>query len=224
MLLTPNTVSAASALAVAVTGLTGSGLPSSVDLQLQPGFASSAKSVSVLCTASQSSSNTCPAASQVGTGAVGVTLFGTPVVVPLKLYLGNPSQAGDIASVILIGSLAGNNLTVSGRLFVPAQGGLELLLTGFPSVPVTLTSLGISVQASQTVTKTVTTTTTKFVYRGKGKHRHKHKVKHKVKKTTKTVSSAITNPSTCTGMWTGTATFAYPSGANAVPLSATCTP
>ncbi|HWF73025.1 MAG TPA: hypothetical protein VG186_06760 [Solirubrobacteraceae bacterium] len=223
--LTPGTVSSASGLAVSVTGLSGfSGLPSSVALLLQPGFMSSAKSVSVLCTAGQASSSTCPAASQIGTGSVGISFFGSPTSVPLTAYLGDPLQSGDIASVILSGSLAGTTVAVSGRLFVPAGGGLELLLSGFPNVPVSLDSLAISVQGTHTVTTTTTKTVTKYVWKGKGKHRKKHKVKKKVKKTVKTVYSVITNPSMCAGMWTGTATMNYSSGQNTVPLSATCTP
>ncbi|HWF51527.1 MAG TPA: hypothetical protein VG294_12890 [Solirubrobacteraceae bacterium] len=230
MSLTPSTVSAGSGLAVAITGLASSGLPTSVDLQLQPGFAASAKSVSTLCPTSQDAS--CPSASQIGTGSVGISIFGSPTTVPLKIYLGDPTAAGDIASVILSGAVYGNTLTVSGRLFVPAAGGLELLLSGFPSLSVTLDALSISVQGSQTATKTTTRTgtktVTKVVFTGKGKHRHKHKVKrkvkHKVTTTTRIVYSLITNPSTCTGMWTGNATFTYASGPTAVPLAAACTP
>jgi len=224
--LTPSTVSSGSALSIAITGISGfSGLPSSVALTLQPGFTSSIKSVSALCTSTQSGSNGCPAASQIGTGAVGVSFFGSPTTVLLKLYLGDPIQPGDIASVILSGSLDGINLTVSGRLFVPPGGGLELLLSSFPSEPVTLDALSVSMYASRTVTKTIITRVTKTVFTGKGKHRHKHKVHKKVKKKIKTVYSAITNPSTCTstGAWTGTAIFTYSSGTDQLPLTAICT-
>ena len=221
--LTPTKVSSPSALSISITGLSGSGLPSSVALLLQPGFTSSIRSVPVLCTASQSSSSSCPAASQIGTGSVGVSFLTSPLTVALKLYLGSPLQAGDIASVVLSGSLYGINLTISGRLFVPAHGGLELLLSSFPSEPVTLDSLSISAQASQTVSKTVTKTVTRTVTRGKGKHKHKHKIKKKVKKTTRTVYSVITDPSKCTGMWTGTATLTYTSSSDTLPLTAACT-
>jgi hypothetical protein len=222
--LTPNTASAGSGLTLALTGLTGfSGLPSAVAVVLQPGFAASAKSVSVLCTPQQWPSSACPPASQVGTGAVGVSLFGSPLTVPIKLFLGDPMESGDIASVILSGSLDGTNLTIAGRLFVPAQGGLELLLPGFPNEPVDLDSLVLAVQSSQTVTKVVIKRVTKIVTTGHGKHKHKHKVKKKVKKTIKTVYSLITNPSTCSGTWTGTATLTYSSGTDSLPISASCT-
>jgi hypothetical protein len=226
MTVTPTKASSPSSLTVAVTGLSGfSGLPSSVTLLL-PGFTSSAKALPVLCTASQSSANNCPAASEIGTGSVGISLFGSPTTVPLKLYLGDPLQTGDIASVILSGSLAGSSLAVSGRLFVPAEGGgIELLLSGFPSgLPVTLTSLSITAEGHQNVTTTVKKKVTTVSFTGKGKHKRKHTKHHTVTTKTTATYSVITNPSSCTGMWTGTATFTYPMGENALPLSAACTP
>ncbi len=50
---------------------------------------------------------------------------------------------------------------------------------------------------------------------GKGKHRHK--VKRKV------TYALITNPSSCTGMWTGSATVTFASGPVSRPLSTPCT-
>jgi hypothetical protein len=224
--LTPNKVSAPSTASFSLTALSGfSGLPNSIDLVLQPGFTSSVKSVTTLCAASQSAANSCPSASQIGTGSVGISFFGSTISVPLTLFLGDPIKAGDIASVILSGSYAGTSLTVAGRLLVPAQGGLELLLSSFPSVPVTLESLVISAGASQSVTKTITKTVTRFVTRGKGRHKHRHKIKKKVKRKVTTVYALVTNPSTCTaGTWTGTATLTYASGTDSLPLSAACTP
>jgi hypothetical protein len=222
--LTPNKASAPSAAMISITGESGFlNLPTSVALVLQPGFTSSAQSVSVLCTSSQASSTACPAESKIGAGSVGVSLLGFPSTVPVTLYLGQPLQAGDIASVILSGSYAGSALNVSGRMFVPAQGGIEVLLSGFPSVPVTLNSLSISLAASRSVSKTTTKTVTKTVFVGKGKHRHKKKVKKKVKKTVTSVFSLLTNPSSCSGMWGGTATLTYTSGTDALPLGAACT-
>jgi hypothetical protein len=228
--LTPSKVSAASSAAISITGVgtfstSGlAGLPSSVELLLQPGFASSAKSVSIPCAASQASTNTCPSASKIGSGSVGLSLFGTPITVPVTLYLGPPLQAGDIASVILIGTFQGANLNISGRLFTPAQGGLEVLLSSFPSIPLTLNSLSVSLYAAQTVTTTTTKTVIRTVFTGKGKHRHKKKVKKKIKKSVKTVYSLITNPPTCSGTWTGSAILTYTSGSDILPLSAPCTP
>jgi len=201
--LTPNRISAASTASVSITGLSAAGLPSSVELLLQRGFSTSAKSVSVLCKAGQASSSTCPSASQIGTAAAGVSLFGTPLAVPLKLFLSEPSKAGDIASVILSGSEDGISLNVSGRLFVPRRRGLELLFAAFPSAPVTLDSLAFYVHATRTTTS-------------KGKREHGHR------KTVKTQHSLITNPSSCTGSWTGTVTLSYSSGSESLPFSAPC--
>jgi hypothetical protein len=222
--LTPSTASAPAGIAISLAGLSGnSGLPSSVAVLLQPGFTASARSLPVLCTAQQSQSNGCPSTTQIGTGSVGATFLGESLTVPINLFLAAPVEPGDIAAVILSGTLDGINLTISGRLFVPAQGGLELLLSSFPSEPVTLDSLTLSGQASQTVTTTVIKRVTKTITTGKGKHKHKKKIKKKVKKTIKTVYSLITNPSTCTGAWTGTATLTYSSGTYALPFSVACT-
>jgi hypothetical protein len=141
----------------------------------------------------------------------------------VTLFLGEPLDPGDIAAVVMSGMLDGTPLTVSGRLLVPAQGGLELLFSPFPSVPVTLNSLSISFGASQTVATTVTKTVTKTVFTGKGKHRHKKKIKRKVKKTVRTVYSLITTPSSCSGTWTGTATLTYTTGSIPLAVSAPCT-
>jgi hypothetical protein len=218
--LTPSKASAPAGITISLTGLSGfSGLPSSVAVLLQPGFIASAKSVPVLCTTEQWQSNGCPSTSQIGTGSVGATFLGSSLTVPIKLFLATPLQPGDIAAVILSGSLDGINLTISGHLLVPAQGGLELLLSSFPSEPVTLDSLTLSARASHT--KTVTKRVTETVTTGTGKNKHKHK--KKVKKTIKTVYPLITNPSTCKGTWTGTATLTYASGTDSLPFSVACT-
>jgi hypothetical protein len=222
--LTPSKAKAASSAALSITGVTGfSTLPISVDLLLQPGFTSSANSVTTLCMATQAASNSCPPASAIGTGSVGVSFFGSPTTVPVNLFLGPPSQPGDTASVILIGSVGGTSIDISGRVFTPAQGGVEVLLSGFPSLPVTLNSFAISLAASRSVSRTVTKTVIKKVFVGKGKHRHKKKVKRKVKTTVTTVYSLITNPSTCSGAWTGTATLTYTAGSDVFPLGTPCT-
>lgn len=221
--LTPGKVKAASTAALSISGVTGfSTLPISVDLLL-PGFTSSANSVTALCMATQAASNTCPPASAIGTGSVGISFFGSPSTVPVNLFLGPPSQPGDTASVILVGSVGGSSIDISGRIFTPAQGGVEVLLSGFPSLPVTLDSFAISLAASRSVSSTVTKTVIKKVFVGKGKHRHKKKVKRKVKTTVTTVYSLITNPSTCAGAWTGTATLTYTTGSDVLPLSTPCT-
>jgi hypothetical protein len=158
-------------------------------------------------------------------------VLGVTAAVPMTVFLGDPQQAGDIASVILIIAYGGYTLSVPGRLFAPPQGGLELLFSFNTSAPVILTGLAFSAGATrsttQNVSKTVTKVVTKTITIGKGRHRHKHKVKRKVKrKVTKritTVESLFTNPSTCTGQWTGTLTLTYSSGPDTLPLGVMCT-
>lgn len=207
--LTPTKVSAPSTVSITMTGPFPAGLPSSLALQVQNGFASSVKSVSTLCPASAASTGACPAASEIGTGSITATVFGFSATIPLTLWLGAPSQPGDIATVYLYGSLGSLKLPVSGRLFTPSGGGLEMLFTGFPSVSIrpTIQSLSLTAHAERTTKKTVTT--------GKRKHRKK--------KTITTVYSFITNPSRCTGSWTGTVTAVFTGSSVSLPLAAPCT-
>jgi len=113
-------------------------------------------------------------------------------------------------------------VAVPGRLFFAAQGGLELLISSFPSAPVTLDSLSLSAGATRTTTRTVAEKVTKTVTVGHGKHRHKGKVKQTVKKKVKAVDSLLTNPSTCAGAWTGRVTLDYASGSDSLPFTASC--
>jgi hypothetical protein len=214
--LSPDKVSKNSAMMVSASGFpAASGLPTSAEFKVQKGFATSAKSVSVLCSASQAASSSCPAASKIGTGTASVTgtlgLVSVPDTVNFQLFLGAPKQAGDVASVDVTGSDTGGlatNITGSGRLFKAAGGGLDLLFDQFPTIAlppgttVTLNSLSLSASATRTVTVKV----------GKRKHRHKKKVTY----------SLITNPSTCTGQWTGTATVTFASGPITQSLSTPC--
>jgi hypothetical protein len=212
MTLTPSKVSARSTLTISLTGLTGfTTLPSSVEFLLQPGFTASAKAVAKPCTSTQAAGNACPSASQIGTGTVGASVFGTSLPVPIKLFLGVPLHHGDIASVIISGSVGTSTLTTVGQLTALPNHQLELLFANFPSEQITLVSFALSVHASHTVTKRVA----KVVTTGA----HKHKVFKKVK----TTYSLLTNPSKCTGAWTGSAILTYSTGTDTLPLSAACT-
>lgn len=230
--LNPNKVSAASNAQIAIAGVTGfSTLPTGVELLLQPGFTSSIKAVTALCSGMAATTGNCAPASQIGTGVVQVSFFGSGTAVQVALYLGPPLQSGDISSVVVVGNFQGTALNITGRIFTPPGGGLEVLLPSFPSLPVTLTSFAVSLSASQTqikhLTKRITKTHTKFVYRGKGKKRHRVKVKYKTHKTihytVRVVYSVVTNPSTCSGTWTGTAILTFASGVDSLPLSTACT-
>ena len=216
--LSPDTAGSASGFTFAATGPLPSGIPSSLELQIQPGFTSqAAKAVTALCTSAQAASDSCPSGSVVGSGSAGTNAFGT---LNFTVAIGAPQQSGDIATAYLIGKLGGAVIPLPGRVFVPSGGGLELLVTGFPPLPgVSLTSLSLT--ANKT-TNSVTTYTTKRVTTGHGKHKHHHTIK--VPHTT--TYSLITNPPTCpsTGMWTGSFTATYSSGPVTVPFSSACAP
>jgi hypothetical protein len=197
----PNKPKARSAVTMSASSFTGvSGLPMSVEITVQKGFTSSAKSVSVLCSAGQASSSSCPAKSEIGTGeATGTAMFLGQALnesVPLTFYLGRRLQRGDIASVVVTASALGRTGSASGRLFVPSGGGLEILFSSLPNfalppgTTVTPKSISFTAKALRTVTETVR------------RHHRKHMVKIRY--------SLITNPRTCSsGHWTGTlqATF-----------------
>jgi hypothetical protein len=191
----PDKVKKHASLSVSATGFpTENSLPTSAEFQVQPGFKTSIKSVSKLCSPSAS---TCPAQSKIGSGTAQLTgsYLGVsiPDTVTFTLYLGSPKQPGDIASVVITGSdtYLHQTLTGSGRLFKTASGGLELLFDHFPSVSglpsgttFTLNSLSFTAGATRTV-----------------KHHHK-----------KVTYSLITNPSTCSGNWTGSGSVTFGSG------------
>lgn len=223
--LSPDTASAHSTAQVTLSGLGGfGGLPTAAELLLPPGFTSSVRAVTTLCRGGTSSG--CPPASQIGSGSLDLSVLGTAVTVPAAIYLGPPTQPGDLATVIIIGSVDGHTFPVAGRLFTPAGGGLEVLLS-FETVPppynaLPLSSISVTLGASQTVATHVTKTVTKTVYVGKGKHRRKRRVKRKVTHTVRTVYSLITNPTHCTGTWTGMASLTFATGTDALPLIAPC--
>jgi hypothetical protein len=204
--LTPKKAGKGSKFHITASGFTSSqGIPTSVAVFTQRGFKADPKAVAVLCTSAQASTTppSCPSKSQIGSGSALIHIValgqGTDVTIPLTIFLGTPSQSGDLASVILTGTatfpLEGKQtLTATGRLIKnPSSAyGLEILFDKFssPTIPsgvtVTLTKLDLSGGAFRTVKK--------------GKQGHKHKVR----------LSLLTNPKTCTGSWTGkfTATFA----------------
>jgi hypothetical protein len=124
--------------------------------------------------------------------------------VNFTLYLGRPRHAGDIESVVVIGSDTALHLTAKGgaRVFKDSAGGLELLFDQFPTlqgaptgITATLNSVSLTAGAKRTVFK-----------RGK-----------------KVTYSLLTNPSTCKGMWTGTAIVTFPNQSpSSFPFSAAC--
>jgi hypothetical protein len=191
----PDKVKKNSTLSISATGFpTETSLPTSAEFQVQPGFKTSLKSVSKLCNPSASS---CPAQSKIGKGTAQLTAsnlgLSIPDTVNFTIYLGTAKQAGDIASVVLTGSdtYLQQTLTGSGRLFRTSGGGLELLFDHLPSVSglpsgisITLNSLSVSAGATRSV-----------------KH-HRKRITH----------SLITNPSSCSGSWTGSGSVTFGSG------------
>jgi hypothetical protein len=193
----PDKVNRHSKLTISASGFSETSLPRSAVVLVQRGFKVSARSVSRLCT----NPSACPAASTIGTGTAQVTgtLLGlaVPDTVNLTLYLGKPTRAGDIASVIVAGRDTEFGLTATGRgrLFKDSTRRLELLFDQFPSVQglpsgtsITLNSLTLTAGATRTVM------------------RHHKRV----------TFSLITNPSRCTGHWSGRATVTFP---NQAPVS-----
>lgn len=211
---TPNKAGAASGFSVSISG--ASGVPSQLAFIAQNGFTSDGtKAVSALCTSAQAKSNTCPSGSVIGSGSAGTNALGT---LSFTLAAGAKSQPSDIASVYLITNLKGANLALTGRLFVPPGGGLELLLTGFPAFPgLSLTSVQLQAKG----THTVTTYTKKKVTTGKGSN----KKTKTVKVAHKTTYSLLKNPSTCpsSGSWTGSVEATYSGQQTTLPFTAACT-
>lgn len=155
MSVSPNEVKAKSTLKLTAKGPFGqTGLPTSLQMTLQKGFRSSAKSVSTLCDTSSvplSGPSGCPSASQIGTGTADTSGTGAPGPLALTLYLGTKSQSTDIASVILSEAATGIQVNGTGRLFKTSSGQLEILFSTLPlgGLPVTLDSIKFSAFAKQ---------------------------------------------------------------------------
>jgi hypothetical protein len=218
--LSPNKAGKASTLKVVATGpFRGvTGPPKSVVVYVQRGFKVDARAVAIECTAAQASSSSCPAPSNVGSGSSSihvVTSNGTgsgDYTVHFKLYLGHPQQAGDVASVVLEGSvqtlIGTTTLSSTGRLVAPASGpyGLELVFAKFPTVALpngltatfTLNKLTMNTGAHRTTTV--------------GTGAAKHKVTY----------SLITSPSKCTGSWSAKLTSKFGTGSLSIPTAAPC--
>jgi hypothetical protein len=217
----PNKAGKASTLHVVATGpFRGvTGLPKSVIVYVQRGFKVDARAVAVECTAAQASSSACPASSNVGSGNSSVhvvTSVGTGTgdyTVNLKLFLGHPQQAGDVASVVLEGSvqtIIGTTKlnSATGRLVAPASGpyGLELVFAKFPTV-----ALPSGITATFTLNKlTMNTGAHRAATVGTGVAKHK------------VTYSLITNPRKCMGSWSARLTSKFGTGSLSIPTAAPC--
>jgi hypothetical protein len=172
-------------------GITLSGLPSSIDLTLQKGFASTATTaVTSLCTPAQASSAGCPPASNAGHGELDLTVNGQVRRVQLLLYVGPPARPHDVASLVLTTS---GRVVDTARVLITPGGGLELLTSPFSySARANFDTLFLVLGTNRTANT--------------GGHA--------------TLRSLISNPPTCTGQWTaqGTVTFANGSFSQAVAI------
>jgi hypothetical protein len=186
----------------------GTGLPT-VAFYSQRGFKADPRAVATECPAAQvhASAPSCPRASKVGSGggAGFATVFGTNVSFSLSYttYLGVPRQRGDLASIVLVGTLRSPGVGTSavsaiGRVIGFGSGpyGLEILIDKYnvpsstSSLPSTLTSFNLSAGAFRTVTT------------GTGGHRH---TRH---------YALVTNPPRCSGAWSGKFIASFAGGAS----------
>lgn len=148
----PNTPKAKSTLKVSAKGpFNQTGLPISLQLNLQKGFATSAKSVTQLCPvpAPPSGDPGCPAASQIGSGTAHISFMGSTQPLGITLYLGKKQQPGDIASVVLSETVGMNQANATGRLFKTSTGQIEILFDSLPlgGAPPTLDDIKFSAHA-----------------------------------------------------------------------------
>jgi PKD repeat protein len=175
-------------------GITLSGLPSSIDVTLQKGFASTATTaVTSLCTAARVSAVGCPPASNAGHGELDLTLDGRMHRIPLLLYVGPPAHAHDIASLVMTAD-PGRVIDTARVLNTPG-GGLELVTS----------PLSYSAQANfdklQLVLGTQRTAES-------GGHR--------------TLRALIANAPTCSGQWTAQGTVTFPNGSFSQAIAIPC--
>jgi hypothetical protein len=246
---TPNTPKSGSTVQIngSAFGTSSSSLPTSITVQLQKGFTTSvnaagtADSVSTLCTASEESGNTCPAASQVGQGSATATISPSilglsSVPINLTFFLGPPRQSGCQATAVVVFKPSGTGLAAE----IPEEstigdvckqgGGVSVSFANLPTYSSDLPS-GYTATLSN-ISLTLDSKTNSKV---KVTKKVKRKVKQKNGKTiTKTVKKTTTvtvtnhllnNPATCpaTNKWTGTFTIAFGSAGNTVlPLTFAC--
>lgn len=205
--LEPNTPSAASRLA----GRT----PSAVVLSVQRGFRVDPRAAAGRCTPQQAEELACPDDSRVGAGTAVVTA--KSLLLPggmqdyeatLGFFLGAPRRDGDLAAVVVTVREPKTNVreTLTGRLVAVADGAFayEIRFEGPqratmalpPGVTVELKRLRVEIGAQRTVT------TTRRV-------RRKGRVL-RVKR--RTVLALVTNPSRCSGTWSGRLRTAFADG------------
>jgi hypothetical protein len=221
VMLTPATPAAPTTAAITISPPGIESLTGSLDIRFMLGFASSTRSVSMLCTAPQGAAGQCPAGALVGTGTVTVgSTLGMTSVVPLTLALGAPAQPGDIGTIYLYSDAGGHLASSGARLFTGTNAGPELLLGDVSRLVVLnpgfrVEGLTLTLHAVRTITAT------KYVRQvvGTGRRR-KHRL---VRKRFRTVYSLLTTPPLCAGPWTGETAMTLNAEANMAAFVIPCT-
>lgn len=211
--LTPNAPAAGTTLHVGVDGaapeLAGA-LPESLTIGLQRGFQLDLVAVGARCDANHAPIGDCPEASRIGSGralARASGLLNADIPATIAIFLADPVQAGDLASVVLRVDAAGQSRAVRARLVRLATGpfGYELRATGFAAAIPTLPGVVFSLRfltLDITARRSVTTTVIKRVRVTRDGKRVtvRRKVKRKVR------HDLIRNPKTCAGSWSARVT------------------
>jgi hypothetical protein len=229
--LIPNTPGAGSKLHVAVSGaapeLTGA-LPESLTLGLQRGFKLDVATIATRCDANHAPIGDCPAASRVGSGSALVHASGfvnADIPATIAVFLADPVQAGDLASVVLRVDAVGQSRTVRARLLALPSGpiGYELRAAGFaaaipaiPGVTVELRGLVLDIGVRRNITTTVIKRV-KVTRNGK-RVTVRRKVKRKVR------HDLIRNPKTCAGSWVARVTLRVAGSDRVRDVPIPCTP
>jgi len=172
-------------------------IPTETTLSVQEGYRFDPKAVARRCTADQAEQDACPAASAVGTAEVTAAYAGYDVVVPIRLYLAKPQQAGDLAGVAAVATLLGSTRSTFGRVVrtTEAPFGLSVVLPtpggDVSGYPITFKAFKADIGARRVV-------------------------KQRVGRRTRRVRrSLITNPRTCDGTWASRARFTFGDGSTA---------
>jgi hypothetical protein len=202
---TPNTAGAGTKLHTSVDAtqppISGR-IPTQTVLSIQSGYGFDAKAVAKLCTAGQASQDKCPSKSKIGTATVAADYQGTPITIPIQLYLSKPSVAGDLAGFQAIAQIFGPHAVV-GRIVksttmpygisvvLPSPGGDAIASFG-----ATFKSFSADFGVSRVIKKTT----------GHGKHKHVKKTRHYL----------IRNPASCgAGTWASNAVMTFSDGTTA---------
>jgi hypothetical protein len=202
------------------------GVPSSIVLDLQRGFAIDTAAVAARCSGPAITTGACPAASRIGHGAAVAHAGGIvnqDIPATIDLFLAAPAQSGDLAGVVLRVMAIGAAKAISARLLARPSGpfGYELRVDGFsgavpslPGITIGLDSLTLDVGAHRNVTTTVVTR--RRITRGGRRVTVKRKVRRKVR------HDLLRNPKTCSGHWSVRATVTTGAANDASDLAVPC--